>query len=532
MSQPGSPAQAAAAARGASLDGRTITLSDGQRVVLPELAMPEVLDNLPSALPSRGRGDTREKVLYNIIQDLGGLAPVDRYDDKLLWEALDTQVGADSASKGVLSSVFRAQYEVVPQRRSGSSGSPFLTPFHANIPALYNYRGRYKSFRGSLLLYVCWDGTGFDVTAARELASFLSGGEGLTLLDRELVDIATATADARGTAVPTLDPQHLMDAFGDTVHQQFRDGAYDLDGLARIRNDLIRVLRLNLPRHDKVTAIIRALSLNLALYYYRLAFTLGTGADAAVLACAGRPAGSRPNFAGQVLFRVGSGGDRPISRNAAAAEAFRELDARHLLALPANIATANVLHAIAGACGVPTGSLPDPYGLASTLEKDPAARAAVDAAAAVVAVEVAARLGDAQAQSAASSRGQQPGGGVYVLHEAILDTYRTGGNRLKQRGRDVVHTLVGGYVGGLKRSRGPVSFFELDEGTLELLVQLSVTANGGAQLNFRDEFLPALASYGLAPQDNAEQAELAGALERLGLLRRYSDAGEALYVHT
>lgn len=531
MTQPGSLAQAAAAARGARLDGRTITLPRGQRVTVPELPKAEVLDNLPSALPSRGRGDTREKVLYNITQDLGGIPPASRHDDELLWEELDKRVGADALSQRVLSSVLRAQYEVVPQRRSGSSGSPFLTPFHATIPALYNYHGRYKSFRGSLLLYVCWDGSGFDDTAATELASFLSGDEGLTLLDRELLGVAERTAAARGTILPALDPQHLLDEFGDAIREQFSQGAYDVDGLTRIRTDLIRVLRLELPRHDKVTAIIRALSLNLALYYYRLAYTLGAGADAAVITCAGQPAGPRPDFTGQVLFRVGSGGDRPISRNAPAAEAFRELDARHLLALPANIATANALHAIADACGIPTGNLPDPYGLATMLESDAAARAAVDAAAAVTAIEIAARVGVTQAQADASNRGIQPGNGIYALHEAILDTYRTGGNRLKQRGRDVVHTLVGGYVGGLKRNRGPVSFFELDEGTLELLVQLLVTANGGEQLNFRDEFLPALARYGLAPQDTAEQTELAGALERLGLLRRYSDAGEALYVH-
>ena len=531
MTQPGSPSQAAVAARGAKLDGRALTMPGGQCITLPALPSAEVLDDLPSALPSRGRGDTREKVLYNITQDLGGLSPVERLDDKVLWQALDAQVGADALSKRILSDVLRAQYEVVPQRRTGSSGSPFLTPFHASIPALYNYPGRYKSFRGSLLLYICWNGERFDLTVASELAQFLSSDEGLTLVDRELLMVATGTATDMGSTLPTLDSQNLMDEFGDSIRERFSQGAFDLDGLFRIRTDLVRVLRLPLPRHDKVTAIIRALSLNLALYYYRLAYTLGAGADAAVLACAGESPGARPDFNGRLLFRVGSGGDRPISHTAPAAEAFRELDARHLLAFPANIATANALHAIASACGIPTGQLPDLYELASTLESDSGSRLAVDTTAAVMAIEIAARLGDSQAQGAASKRSQQPGSGVYALHEAILDGYRTGGNRLKQRGRDVVHTLVGGYVGGLKRNRGSVSFFELDEGTLELLVQLSVATNGGGQINFREDFLPALARYGLAPQDNAEQEELAGALERLGLLRRYSDAGEALYVH-
>jgi hypothetical protein len=527
---PGSHEAAAAAARGAVLNSDYLTMPGGVAIELPELPELNVLDDLPSALPSRGRGDAREKVLYNIAQDLGGLAVGDRQPDTQLWAALDREVGADELSKRVLGSVMRAQYEVVPLRRARSSGSPFLTPFHGSIPALFNYHGRYKSFRGSLLLYVSWNGTDFDLTAARALAAFLGGDEGLTLLDRELLNVAAETAKEHGNGRPVLDPQHLLDEFGDAIRTQFSQGAFDLNGLERVRRDLLQVLDLPLPRHDKVTAIIRALSLNLALYYYRLSYTLGAGMDAAVVAATGEPAGPRPDFTGRVRFRVGSGGDRPISRTAPAAESFRELDARHLLALPANIATANALHTIAGACGITTKLLPDPHAIATQLEANPAARVAVDTAAAIAAVEIARRLGVTNAEQAAADRGRQPGSGVYALREAILDSYRTGGNRLKQRGRDVVHTLVGGYIGGLKRNRGPVSFFELDEGTLELLVQLCVTANG-SDLNFRDEFLPALASYGLAPQDTAEQEELAGALERLGLLRRYSDAGEALYVH-
>jgi DNA phosphorothioation-dependent restriction protein DptG len=46
-----------------------------------------------------------------------------------------------------------------------------------------------------------------------------------------------------------------------------------------------------------------------------------------------------------------------------------------------------------------------------------------------------------------------------------------------------------------------------------------------------ESFLRALRRYGLAPQDEAEQAALSDTLERLGLLDRYSDAGEASFVH-
>jgi DNA phosphorothioation-dependent restriction protein DptG len=44
-------------------------------------------------------------------------------------------------------------------------------------------------------------------------------------------------------------------------------------------------------------------------------------------------------------------------------------------------------------------------------------------------------------------------------------------------------------------------------------------------------FVCGMRAYGLAPQTPREQDRLADALERLGLLVRYSDAGESAYVH-
>ena len=158
---------------------------------------------------------------------------------------------------------------------------------------------------------------------------------------------------------------------------------------------------------------------------------------------------------------------------------------------------------------------------------DPESAAAVDSLAAVLAITIAATTGD---PGTTATRARAPGSGSFALREAVLDSFRARGSTLKQRGRDVVHTLAGGYVGGLKRSRGRVNFFELDEPVLYLLVQLILAPWPGDQMPFRTGFLPALARYGLKPQDRAEEEELGGALERLGLLRRYSDAGEALYV--
>jgi len=83
-------------------------------------------------------------------------------------------------------------------------------------------------------------------------------------------------------------------------------------------------------------------------------------------------------------------------------------------------------------------------------------------------------------------------------------------------------------AGNLIRQNSPRAiFFEVDEDLLFLLVRLVC----GTDPMPYDQFLAGLACYGLAPQHEAEEQRLAAALERLGMLVRYSDAGEAAYVH-
>ncbi len=515
------------ASRGAHLDHGVLVMPDHRRIAIPDLPTVADLTDLPSALPSRARGDSREKLLYNIAQDLSGLLPSERQQDKILWNALGDRIGGDRTSQQVLSSVMRKQYRVEPQRRAGATGSPFTTPFHATLPGGYDYHGRYKSFRGSLLLFLCWDGTTFDTEPIEELARFLAGDAGLTLLDRELVRIATDLITEAGKPSPVPSAHHIMEGFGEDMRSRLASGSFDQAGLARMKRDLHTALNLELPRHDKIAALVQGLSINLALYYYRLAYTLGTGIDSCVIAAAGHDPGPAPDFTGRLLFRVGSGGDRPVRLTDPCSQSFLELDAKYLLGLPASMVVTNVLHTAAIAAGTAqAGSLPDPQALATALQADAPARLAVDALSALFSLEIAPQ-GETQRTAQQATK---PGRGCYAAREASLDSFRSRGSALKQRGRDVVHTLVGGYVGGLKRSRGPVSFFELDEAVLDLLVQFTLAASGQPRLNFRDGFLPALADYGLSPQDRSEEAALAQALERLGLLRRYSDAGEALYV--
>lgn len=515
-------------ARGFRLDGAFIVDSMERRYAIPDVADVEDLADFPSAVPSRARGDLREKVLYNILQDLGGLAPSERQPDTLLWDALASKVGSDRTSQQVLSGVMRRQYSVVPTKRAGAEGSPFLTPFHALLPGAFDYRGRYKSFRGSLLLYLSWDGSGFDLDAANRIVDFLGNSEGLTLLDEELLRVARELATASGSPLPAPAANRLEAEFGPSIRERFAHGAFDPKGLHRIRKDLITILELPLPRHDKVAALIQGLSLNLALYYYRLAFTLGEGIASCIRAGAGHAPGRTPDFTGRIHFRVGSGGDRPVRLSEPCSQSFLELDNNHLLSLPASMATANVLHAIGAELGLAgPQSLPDLHALALAMAGDRAASNAADAMSAVLAICIADRSGD---PDSIARKARERGSGCFALREAVLDSFRARGSTLKQRGRDVVHTLVGGYVGGLKRSRGRVNFFELDEPVLFLLVKLILAGSAEGQMPFRAGFLPKLARYGLQPQDRNEEDELAGALERLGLLRRYSDAGEALYV--
>lgn len=514
--------------RGLKFDGAGLVEPDGASFHLPDVPKIEELADLPSALPSRARGDLREKTIYNIVQDCADLAPKARLQDDALKAALDDLVGGDRSSKQVLSAVMKRQYWVEPTRREGVTGSPFLTPFHALLPGAYDYQGRYKSFRGSLLLFLSWNGHGFDLEAANKLVTFLAGDEGLTVLDREFLRVATELLEDRGVPLPKPDAQRLADEFGDSIRKRFGAGAFDPHGLRRIRQDLVTIVDLPLPRHDKVAALVQGLSINLALYYYRLSFTLGEGITSCIAVGGGADPRPRPDFRGRLLFRVGTGGDRPVRLGEACSQSFLELDGKHLLALPASMAMANLLTLIStavGAAGVST--LPDPYGLALTMHERPEIRARVDGLAAAVAVLVAAEADD---PAATVDRARKPGTGCFALHEAVLQNFRSRGSTLKQRGRDVVHTLVGGYVGGLKRSRGPVNFFELDEPVLFLLVELILARSGKDHLQFRTGFLPQLAEYGLSPQDRHEEGRLADALERLGMLRRYSDAGEALYV--
>ncbi|MFF3356773.1 hypothetical protein ACFYWN_29960 [Streptomyces sp. NPDC002917] len=518
---------AVAAARGAAArllpDGLTVTASFGGRQA--QLALPidgadlDGYAHIPSALPSRARGDVREKALYNILQDMMANPGV-RIEDAVLREELVTHLPADPPHRQVLANVAERQYWIHPSAAHGGSRA-FLAPFHSDLPGSYDYQGRYKSFRGGLLLFLCWDGSGFDLTLPGEIAAFLGSDDGLSPLDQAFLTAARAAAADLKASAPAA-PGRLVEQFGPSMMKDLAHGAFDQEGLDRIRRDLQTVVRLQLPRHEKAHALIVAFSLHIALYYYRLAFRLGEGLGCVARALDGQDLPGSPDFDGLILFRVGSAGDRPVSASDPCARSWWSLDEQHLLALPASMVSANLVHQAAQASGVDCGPVPDPYVCAQALADDPVGATLTD----LLCAAAAAGLHDSPSGLSAA----EPGTGVYALREAVLASFRRRGSALKQRGRDIVNTLVGGFGGELKRNRGRVRFFELDEQVIFLLVMLILEDSQRQQLAFRKEFLPALRRYGLAPQSAAEEELLSQALGRLGLLERYSDAGEALYV--
>jgi hypothetical protein len=162
--------------------------------------------------------------------------------------------------------------------------------------------------------------------------------------------------------------------------------------------------------------------------------------------------------------------------------------------------------------------------LAEALSADAQFRRDFDLVASAAACILACDTGLAtDADTAVRLAGQRPG--AFALKQAVLASRRSS---LKYHARDVVNQLVKRLRtgGNLIRTRGRVQFFEIDEDMLFVLVAVVC---GDREIPF-NAFLRGLTKYGLKPQDAAERAVLADSLERLGMLKRYSDAGESTYV--
>jgi hypothetical protein len=487
--------------------------------------------DLHHALPGRARGDQRELLISAIVRDAAPAARSGRYGE--LYDSLD-EAGvldvADAHQRGVLASVMREHYWVRPL--TGRESKAFVFPYHAAIPANFSQRGTYKMFRSNILLFLCWDGSDIDPAPIDRLCSLLSDREGLTLLDGVLLEAAERKAGEH--AVTAIRAEDLLESDQAAKVRNFlSDGPLLPHAHVRFRQDFLATLEMPLPRHDLVEAAMLTLSLHLALYYYELAFLLGKGLDACMAASvAAGPSLDAAEFPGALRFRVATSDARPVRYDDPCAAAWRELDDRHLITLTPSIAVTNVLHAAWRSADAAAPARPDPRALARAMEADAELATVIDVAAGCMAAVYAEHSGTPSTLMPHAGAEQ----GIFALRQVVTEHLRrpphtkTHASTLHYRSRAVVNQLVKRPFGGsLIRTRGPVIFFELDEAFLYLLVRFVLERAGEDEVPYR-EFLDGLREYGLAPQSDGEAIQLERVLERLGMLQRYSDAGEAVFV--
>ncbi len=529
--------------------GLSVAIEDRElRVEDRLIELPAEWDNLRMrhALPYAARGDQREKLLFSIIEDAGPQRDHQKFLDEQLRVELEDYLEVPGArSSAVLADAMREEYWTQPGAR------PFLLPYHADLPLSFSptvldmkrtgtpryerdgrrfTEARYRMFRGNILPFLCTMGDGsVDEGVIGELLGAVGGEDGVTLLDTLFLEAARTLADG-AAGVPTAD--RLMERSSEALAGiADAGGPFCQHSMDRFRRDLRITLRMELPRADRIAAITQVISLHLGVYYYRLALVLGLDLEAVAASTSGQAA--QPGcacdglagcpLAGAMKVRAPSRGFRSVSVTSPCRESYLLLDRDRLLALPANIVTANLLERVlAGLTGEPSREGAARPGLiAERISRDPGLRARVDAASSALAALYA---GQASADDSMLQHLSGRAPGPFALQSAVLQLSR---NRLKYTSRDVVNQLLHRPgEGSLLRRNGSLYYFEMDEDMLFLLVKL-ICSEDTLPL---DSFLAGLAEYGLAPQDRAEVDALAARLEELGMLTRYSDAGESTYV--
>jgi hypothetical protein len=526
----------------AALDGDRVTVGSA-RIKLPDHWVKPPLRSredpflsIDYALPSRAHGDAREKLLFGIVQD--AYIHVDTRSrlpselDITLKNALAAHLPLGDQDRPIVAAAMSDAYWTTPK------DLPYLVPYHSLLPTSYlqsrpharyeHVAARYKLFRGVILLFLCWTGSEVNEQLVQSVLDVFNNEDGFTLLDSLLLE----TANAAGAAGGDADVEALLTRF-DAFSETLGAGVFCQPTLTQFQNDLECVLKLrNLPRRDRLDLLTALLSLHLALYYYRLSLVLGEELDRAIAVTGGIDNGDAPlgcdcsgglsacALAGRIQFRVGTSGDRPVSLHHGCAVSYRDIDGNRLFPLAATIVTTNLAQYIWRELGGGAGVRPM-RAIADRVRKDTAFSDEFDSAAAAFAVLYAIEKELATTTDDAAAFARTPG--LFALRESVLAAWRS---KLKYWSRDVVNSLAKRESGSLIRTRGRVTFFELDEDFLYLLVRLVC---GDGEKPFTD-FLTGLRIYGLAPQGDDETSRLVDALEHIGMLRRYSDSGESIYV--
>lgn len=522
---------------------------DGVPVPLPDKLTGEDVELLGMAplFPNTARGDDRDKILWRVIADAAPHIEQARLlPDRDLNRSLANRLGLPTAAAEVAAAALRERYY-------NRKNVKVMLPAHGSLPLNYAHTtgtgrpARYRMWNGGVLPFLLWDGgTGaVDKQLLEDVIQFVTENSELTVLDKMFLRVAL-----EGTARPELKPsaEHLIEIYEQTFRDRFAsfDGPFCQPSLDQFRDDLRAVLSAELPRPDKIAWLTLLLSLHLSIRLYRLSVVKGFELDL-VVAAAGEiapPTGVEAcacdrgaesldacPFAGKIRFRSGTGAYRSVSLRDGCRSSYAEIDQRRLLDLPATLVTTTLASAAWAALG---GGAPadrhDLKALATALKSDAELRRRHGAVCAAIAVvhHDAFKGGHApKPELEAAGRVAPNRPGVHALREDVRRLRRTD---LRHQSRDIVNQLLQVNAvngpGTLISRNGTLPYYEIDE---QLLLLLTRIISRGEPIPL-DDFLSALRRYGLKPQDADEEAALADALERLGLLTRFSDSGDASFV--
>lgn len=550
----------------ASISGNTgipVSLVDdtlvvaGRQVDLPTKLTGEQqeLFGLDGLLPTVPRADDRDKLLWRVIAEA---RPHDEpaaslLSDRALEQGIQAKLNLQPEAVRTVAAAMKSRFF------SSNKKLKVLLPVHAALPLNYAHYGatgkasRYRMFNGGILPFLLWNSrtNEADRVLLSRLLEVTADNDALTELDRKFLEIALEQAPDPQAAP---DGPALISRYRESLTRQMTSagGAFCQPSLDLFRRDLETVLETPLPQPDMIEWVTLLLSLHLTVRLYRIAVVKGSELDLAVAAAAASQlalppdvtqcacaAGQQPeeclkkcSLAGMLKFRTGSGHFRSVSDRDGCRSSYVEVDQRRLLDMPATLVTTTLAcRAWAALGGGTAAEHRDLKALSEALARDEELRQTHGAACAAIAVlhRNAWRKGHAtpdELHEAAATNASRPG-----LHALREEVRRSRSRDLRHQSRDIVNQLMLDVnlagPGALITRNGTRGFYEIDEQLLLLLVRLICRDR---QLPY-ESFLEELLVYGLAPQDQREQGTLADTLERLGLLVRYSDAGEAAFVH-
>jgi hypothetical protein len=541
-----------------SVEGQPIPLPIGnerktKRPIFELTGEKAELFGIKGLLPTVPRGDDRDKLLWNVLAVAGPDVGVRLHDSNLAAGLqAELKLGPEAS---------RATATALTERFFNSKQVRALLPVHASLPLNYDHTrvsqssGKvqptgYRMFNGGILPFLLWDSASqsIDIAPLDTMIGLVSDDSQLTSLDKLFLKIALdgaphpASVPNAATAAAKFEKDIAADF-------DFSGGGFCPASLAQFRRDIRTVLDTQLPRPERVQWLTLLISLHLSVRMYRIAVIKGGELDLAVAAagdidppasaraciCANDDPGQLQSctLAGLLKFRTGSGHYRPVTARDGCRSSYLEVDRRRLLDMPATLVTRTLAgRAWEALGGGSSAKRLDLVALTTALKQDAELRRGHGAACAAIAVVHRDVWRQGQATLEELRRAGKTGLMRPGLHALRDEVRRSRSKDLRHQSTDVVNQLmqaanVAGPGSLLARNGRNFDFYEVDEQLLLLLVRLVCRDE---QLPFAS-FLDGLLGYGLAPQDRREQDALADTLERLGLLARYSDAGEASFVH-